>query len=110
MGVKGGITAAVVKDHIVAVAGVGGGNQHSTAFGGKDIRAVDAAVADVDTVVEIAVLLAAFGPMRRGEICALESTDIKGNKVSVTKSMVLGPNQTYCIKQPKTYGSYRTIE
>ncbi len=60
--------------------------------------------------LEIAILLAAFGPMRRGEICALESTDIKGNKVSVTKSMVLGPNQTYCIKQPKTYGSYRTIE
>lgn len=62
------------------------------------------------TDLEIAILLAAFGPMRRGEICALESTDVKGNKVSVTKSLVLGPNQTYCIKQPKTYGSYRTIE
>lgn len=62
------------------------------------------------TELEIAVLLAAFGPMRRGEICALEASDIKGNKVSVTKSMVLGPNQEYFIKQPKTYGSYRTIE
>lgn len=62
------------------------------------------------TELEIAVLLAAFGPMRRGEICALEASDIKGNKVSVTKSMVLGPGQIYYIKQPKTYGSYRTIE
>lgn len=62
------------------------------------------------TDLEIAILLAAFGPMRRGEICALESTDISNNKVSVTKSMVMGPDQEYYIKQPKTYGSYRTIE
>lgn len=62
------------------------------------------------TELEIAILLAAFGPMRRGEICALESSDIKGNKVSVTKSMVLGPNRELYVKQPKTYGSYREIE
>jgi integrase len=29
--------------------------------------------------LETAVLLAAFGPLRRGEICALTSDDIKGN-------------------------------
>ncbi|MCI9559372.1 MAG: site-specific integrase [Lachnospiraceae bacterium] len=62
------------------------------------------------TDLEIAILLAAFGPMRRGEICALESTDICGNKISVTKSMVMGPDREYCVKQPKTYGSYREIE
>lgn len=62
------------------------------------------------TDLEIAILLAAFGPMRRGEICALESSDISGNKVSVTKSMVIGPDRQYHIKQPKTYGSYREIE
>ncbi len=62
------------------------------------------------TDLEIAILLAAFGPMRRGEICALESTDISGNKVSVTKSMVMGPDRQYLVKQPKTYGSYREIE
>ncbi len=62
------------------------------------------------TDLEIAVLLAAFGPMRRGEICALEASDIKGNKISVSKSMVLGPDREYIVKQPKTYGSYRVIE
>lgn len=62
------------------------------------------------TELEIAVLLAAFGPMRRGEICALESSDISGNRVSVTKSMVMGPDFQWYIKQPKTYGSYREIE
>lgn len=73
-----------------------------------DIKKLLMHVAGTD--LEIAILLAAFGPMRRGEICALESSDIKGNKVSVTKSMVMGPDQTYHIKQPKTYGSYREIE
>lgn len=60
--------------------------------------------------LEIAVLLAAFGPLRRGEICALTSDDIKGNVVKVSKSMVLGPDGLWHIKQPKTYGSYRQIE
>jgi integrase len=60
--------------------------------------------------LEIAVLLAAFGPMRRGEICALTSSDIKGNIVDVNKNMVIGPDEQWHIKQPKTYGSYRKIE
>lgn len=60
--------------------------------------------------LEIAVLLAAFGPMRRGEICALESSDIHGNTVTVSKSMVLGEDKEWHIKQPKTYGGYREIE
>lgn len=62
------------------------------------------------TDLEIAILLAAFGPLRRGEICALEASDISENKVSITKSMVMGADHQWHIKQPKTYGSYRTIE
>ena len=62
------------------------------------------------TELEIAVYLAAFGPMRRGEICALESTDIHGSQITVSKSMVIGPDQLWHIKQPKTYSSYRTID
>lgn len=61
------------------------------------------------TELEIAVLLAAFGPMRRGEICALESSDISGNVISVTKSMVRDSEGNWHIKQPKTYSSYRKI-
>lgn len=60
--------------------------------------------------LEIAVLLAAFGPLRRGEICALEDTDIAGSTITVSKSMVLDENKEWVIKQPKTYNSYRTIE
>lgn len=62
------------------------------------------------TELEIAVLLAAFGPMRRGEICALTDKDIHGNVIEVNKSMVQGPDNQWYVKQPKTYGGYRQIE
>ena len=60
--------------------------------------------------LEIAVLLAAFGPLRRGEICALESQDISGSVVTVRRNMVLGPDRAWHVKQPKTYSGYRDIE
>ena len=63
-----------------------------------------------DTELEKAILLAAFGPLRRGEICALTEKDISGNIVSVTKSMVKDINGKWHIKDPKTPSSYRTIE
>lgn len=62
------------------------------------------------TELEIAVLLAAFGPMRRGEICALTDKDINGRVVTVSKSMVQGPDRQWYIRQPKTYSGYREIE
>lgn len=60
--------------------------------------------------LEIAILLAAFGPLRRGEICALTDKDVHGNTIEVSKSMVLSPDGLWVVKQPKTYGSYRSIE
>ena len=60
--------------------------------------------------LEIAVLLAAFGPMRRGEICALTSDDIHGNIVQVRNNMVLDENGEWVIKPPKTLGSCRDIQ
>ena len=48
--------------------------------------------------------LAAFGPLRRGEISALDSDHIRGNTVTVEFSMVLDENKSWVIKQPKTSG------
>ena len=62
------------------------------------------------TELEKAVLLAAFAPLRRGEISALDATCIKGNTVTVKSSMVLDENKIWVIKQPKTGSSYRTVE
>lgn len=56
-----------------------------------------------------AVLLAAFGPCRRSEVCALTSDDIKGNVVYITKAMVKGSTGAWIVKLPKTKDSTRRI-
>lgn len=63
-----------------------------------------------DTEMELPILLAAFGPMRRGEICALETGDIDGRVVHVCRNMVLKPDHTWTTKAPKSYAGDRYIE
>lgn len=62
------------------------------------------------TVMELPILLAAFGPMRRGEICALDTKHISGNVVHVCRNMVMNENNKWVIKQPKSYAGDRYIE
>ena len=76
----------------------------------------DAAVKNIfqavkGTELEVPVLLAAIGGLRRGEICALTLDDFDGNTVHVNKDMVMGPDRKWIIKQrPKTYGSDRYVQ
>lgn len=60
--------------------------------------------------IEIPILLAAFGPMRRSEICALTSEDLHGNIITVNKAVVKTPQNEWVIKTTKTYSSNRNIE
>lgn len=62
-----------------------------------------------DPDMELAILLAAFGPMRRSEISALESDNITGNVVHVVQAMVLNDNKEWIIKKPKSYAGDRYI-
>lgn len=61
------------------------------------------------SVMEIPILLAAFGPMRRSEICALTSDHIKGNIVHVERAMVMSDSHTWVLKYAKTYAGDRYI-
>ena len=54
--------------------------------GDAEIKQLIAAISNEDLLN--AVLLAAFGSLRRGEICALTSSDVRGNFITVDKSMV----------------------
>lgn len=63
-----------------------------------------------DTNYYIPILLAAFGGMREGEVCALTSDDIHGNFVTVNKSMVYDSYGNWQIKPPKTFSSNRNVE
>ena len=61
------------------------------------------------TELEKAVLLAAFGSLRRSEVCALTSDDITGNVIQINKAMVQSPEKEWTIKQPKSKAGYRSI-
>lgn len=61
------------------------------------------------TRLEIPVLLAAFGPMRCGEICALDSDHISGNVVHVEFSLAKDKDGNWIKKTTKTYSGNRYI-
>ena len=63
------------------------------------------------TALEVPILLAAWGPMRRGEICALrlEDIDFGTNTVHVCRNMVLDSDGLWTIKAPKTASGDRYI-
>lgn len=74
-----------------------------------DVKALLAAITDDE--LYLAVLLAAFGPLRRSEICALTDTDIHGNIISVSKSMVKDDKGEWHIQpRPKTDSSFRKVD
>lgn len=59
-----------------------------------------------------AILLAAFGGLRRSEIVALTADDIdRDNRtISVNQAMVLSVEKQWILKQPKTIAGYRKVE
>ena len=60
--------------------------------------------------LEKAVLLAAFGTLRRGEICALTDKDIYGDSITINKSVVRSDKGGMITKSPKNLSSNRVVE
>ncbi|SHL20434.1 hypothetical protein SAMN02745136_04351 [Anaerocolumna jejuensis DSM 15929] len=56
-----------------------------------------------------AVCLAAFGTLRRSEICALTTDDVRGNTISISKAMARFSNKEWIIKTTKTISSTREV-
>lgn len=63
-----------------------------------------------DTELEIPVMLAAFGTMRRGEICGLDIKDLHENIIHVHHSLVQDSEGALKLKAPKTYSGDRFVE
>lgn len=61
------------------------------------------------TEMEIPILLAAFGPMRRSEICALDSNHVSGQTIHVEFAIVLDENNKWVKKSTKSYAGDRMI-
>lgn len=62
------------------------------------------------TELELPILLAAFGPMRRGEICALRYESIDGSRVHVRENMVKDSSKSWLVKAPKSFAGDRFID
>ena len=64
------------------------------------------------TTLELPVMLAAFGTMREGEICALRTENIKGSTIHVCENMVkkvVDGHTTWIIRHPKSTNGDRYI-
>lgn len=62
-----------------------------------------------NTELEIPIMLAAYGGLRRGEICALRMSDIDGDFVHVSRAVVRDPVGEWVTKEPKTASSIRRV-
>lgn len=76
----------------------------------NDIKALLEYFSENDTDMELAVYLAAFGTLRRSEICVLTNDDVNGNIISVNKAMVSKGNSDWVVKTTKTVSSTRFVE
>lgn len=59
--------------------------------------------------LEVPVLLAAFGPLRRGEICALKAEDVNEGVIHVHKALVRTREGKWVEKPPKTRAGDRYV-
>ena len=71
----------------------------------QDIKILLAAIKD--TRMEIPVLLAATGSLRRSEICALEAEDVGDGFVRIDKALVLNRDNKWVLKTTKTEAGTR---
>lgn len=73
----------------------------------EDIQTLLAYIDDDDMM--ISVLLAAFGPLRRSEICGLEDTDFNGNIAHIQRAVVLDENKQWVDKTTKSVAGNRYV-
>lgn len=74
----------------------------------SDIKRLIASIKGTD--MEVPVMLGAFGALRRGEISALNKSDLEGNIIHVTKTKVLNDAGDWVVKAPKSYAGDRYVE
>ena len=63
-----------------------------------------------DPEMYCAIILAAYLGLRRSEICALEASDVTGNTISINKAVVVGQDNEWHTKAPKSYAGKRTLQ
>lgn len=77
----------------------------------SDIRLLIDFVSAIDKDMELAICLAAFGTLRRSEICALDANDVNfdENVILVQKAVVINSDRKWIVKTTKTQSSTRYV-
>jgi len=75
----------------------------------EDVQAIIRHYSEHDADMLLSVYLAAFGTLRRSEICALNTNDIAGNTIHINKAMVKNANREFEVKTTKTVSSDRYV-
>lgn len=76
----------------------------------QEVQALISYYMKSDKDMLIASNLAAFGTMRRSEICGLSASDVDGNTLHIRSSCVLNADNKFMIKPfPKNYSSARDV-
>ena len=77
----------------------------------EEVKEIIKLAAEKKPELKVPIMLAAFGTLRRSEICALKwPDDFKKNTIKVNKSMVQDENLNWVVKTTKTYTSTRNVE
>lgn len=66
-------------------------------------------LSEANNFIRVPIILAAFGSLRRSEVCALTVNDIFDNGILVNKAAVYDENRNIVIKAPKTSSSRRFV-
>lgn len=66
-------------------------------------------ISEADDTILIPILLAAFGGLRRSEVCGLQKSDFTKTGVHIRRAVVYDKNKKPCIKLPKTKAGYRFV-
>ena len=76
----------------------------------NDIKAIIDYLSINDKEMLKAVYLAAFGTLRRSEVCALTAADVEKNVIHINKALVQNEKKEWVIKTTKTVSSIRDID
>ena len=70
---------------------------------------VEELIAEADNKILVPILLAAYGGLRRSEVCGLKKSDFTEKGVHIRRAVVYDRHKKPCVKLPKTKAGYRFV-
>lgn len=105
-----GLVSAVLKYNDISIPNVRLPETHRPNLSIPDQNDIDALLKQArGTEMEVAIMLGAYGGMRRGEICALTEDSVTDEGIIVESAVVIAPDKSIVKKSTKTKESTRFV-